>query len=344
MTTPSVLIVGAGATGLPVGYHLSLGEADVTFLVRPERKALLSSAQQLYCYDDAELKSFEDYRVVDDIAELTGTGFQFVVITLDGHTSRTPAGTQLLRDLGKVVRDCDAHVIMCGFGLGIREHHLQALGIEEDRLTHGFLGMLSHQASADLPVHPPTDPAHVAQARICYRHPVNRTGFRIETGNATAAQQFTELYERSGVSRCGHLSREVDDVLCNAASPVYAACELAGWPAFATLTRDEELWSLACRAQAEIMTLPRHGGTGQQLAQAMGPRETAQAHQNIEREMLPLDYQAFNRFHHGGKVRSQDVEAMYDCLAEGRRDGHAMPALEELLNRLEQRRTDSHSR
>ncbi|MEU1183623.1 ketopantoate reductase [Streptomyces sp. NPDC005820] len=335
MTTPSVLIVGAGATGLPVGYHLGLAGADITFLVRPGRKGALGSTQQLYCYDDTELKTFGNYRVADDVTELAGTGFEFVIITLDGHTSRTREGTELLRGLGKVVRACDAHVIMCGFGLGVREHHLQALGIEEDRLTHGFLGMLSHQAAADLPVHPPTDPATLAQASVCYRHPANRIGFRIETGNAAAAERFTSLYERSGQSQCAQIPRAVDDVFLNAAAPVYAAGELAGWPDFATLTQDEELWNLACSAQSEIMTLPRHGETGQQMAKAMGPRETAQTHESIERDMLPLDYQAFNRFHHGGKVRAQDVETLHDCLAEGRRTGHAMPALEELLARLE---------
>jgi hypothetical protein len=335
MTTP-VLIVGAGATGLPVGYHLGLAGADITFLVRPGRSAALGSTQQLYCYDDAELKTFDGYRVVDDVTQLAGAGFEFVIITLDGHTSRTPEGTELLHGLGKVVRDRDAHVIMCGFGLGVREHHLQALGIDEDRLTHGFLGMLSHQATAGLPVHPPTDPATLAQASICYRHPANRTGFRIETGNAAAAERFAALYERSGVSQCAQIPREVDDVLSHAASPVYAAGELADWPDFATLARNEELWTLACRAQAEIMTLARHGETGQQMAKAMGPRETAHAHQNIERDMLPLDYQAFNRFHHGGKVRAQDVETLRDCLAEGRRGSHPMPALEELLQRLEE--------
>ncbi|MCZ1002402.1 ketopantoate reductase [Streptomyces mirabilis] len=335
MTTPSVLIVGAGATGLPVGYHLGLAGADITFLVRPGRKAALGSAQRLYCYDDAELKTFDTYRVVDDVTELAGAGFQFVVITLDGHTSRTPEGTELLRGLGELVRACDAHVVMCGFGLGVREHHREILGVDDDRLTHGFLGMLSHQASADLPVHPPTDPARVALAGVCYRHPTNRIGFRVETGNATAAQRFAELYERGGVSECAQVSREVDDVFCTAASPVYAAAELAGWPDFTTLVRDEELWDLACRAQAEIMTLPRYGLTGEHMAKAMGPVETAQTHQAIERDMLPLDYQAFNRFHHGGKVRAQDVATMHDCLAEGRGVGHAMPALQALLSRLE---------
>jgi hypothetical protein len=334
-TRPSVLIVGAGATGLPVGYHLALAGADVTFLVRPGRKAALGSVQQLYCYDDAELKSFDRYEAADDVALLTGARFDFVVITLDGHTSRAPEGTELLRNLGKVVRECDAHVVMCGFGLGVREHHLQTLGIDDGRLSHGFLGMLSHQAAAGLPVHPPTDPALVAQAKVCYRHPASRTGFRIENGNAAAAKRFAALYERCGISRCAEVSRAVDDVMCTAAAPVYAAGEIAGWPDFATVTRDERLWGLACRAQAEIMTLPCHGETGQHMAAAMGPQETAQVHLSIEQEMLPLDYQAFNRFHHGGKVRAQDIESLRDCLAEGHRSDHPMPSLQELLNRLE---------
>ncbi|WP_260470474.1 hypothetical protein [Streptomyces sp. RP5T] len=116
---------------------------------------------------------------------------------------------------------------------------------------------------------------------------------------------------------------------------MYAAAELAVWPDFTALVQDEELWNLACRAQAEIMTLPRYGQAGEHMAKAMGPRETARTHQAIEADVLPLDYQAFDRFHHGGKVRAQDVETMYDCLAERRSGGHPMPALRTLLSRLE---------
>ncbi|KQV14521.1 MULTISPECIES: hypothetical protein [unclassified Kitasatospora] len=53
--------------------------------------------------------------------------------------------------------------------------------------------------------------------------------------------------------------------------------------------------------------------------------------------MLPLDYQAFNRFYHGGKVHAQDVEGLRSCLAEGRRQGRPMAALQALLARLDAR-------
>jgi ketopantoate reductase PanE/ApbA-like protein len=334
MTRPAVLIVGAGATGFPVGYHLGLAGADVTFLVRRGKAASVTAPRRLYCYDDATLKTFADYQVVDDVGDLERTDFDYVLITFDGHVSRTPAGVETLRAVGDVVRPTDAVVIMCGFGMGVREHHLEVLGIAGDRLLHGFVGMLAHQSDADLPVHPPTDPVELARSVIAYRHPGSRVGFRLDTGNPRAARSFAALYDRSGVSRCARMSKQLDAILCTVAFPVYAACELSGWADFATVSADKELWGLACRAQREIASLPSYGWRGKLVAAALGPRVTRRMHLKAERTNLPLDYQAFNRFHHGGKVRAQDHESLRDTLVEGRRQGHAMPALDALLQRL----------
>jgi hypothetical protein len=139
MSKPFVLIIGAGAVGLAVGYHLSLAGAELTFLVRPGRSAAFASPQQLYCYDDAELKTFAGYSVVENVAELAEKRFQFVIVTLDGHSSRTAEGTALLRSLGDAIRASDAMVIMGGFGVGLREHDLQVMRIAEDRLLKGYL-------------------------------------------------------------------------------------------------------------------------------------------------------------------------------------------------------------
>src|SRR6266567_2507273 len=247
MSKPSVLIVGAGAVGLAVGYHLSLAEASITFLVRPRRSAACASPQQLYCYDDAELKTFAGYSVVENVAELAEMRFQFVIVTLDGHSSRTTEGTALLRSLGDAIRASDAMVIMGGVALDLREHYLKVMRIAEDRLLAALLGMLSHQANANLPVHAPTDPAQVAKASVCYKHPASKIGFRIGTSFAPAARQFAALYNRCGVSRCGLVNPVIVDS-ASASGPVYAACEIAGWPDdFATVVANKELWRLACR-------------------------------------------------------------------------------------------------
>ncbi len=334
MSKPSILIIGAGAVGLAVGYHLSLAGADITFLVRPGRSAAFASPQQLYCYDDASLKTFAGYSVVENVAELAQKRFQFVIVTIDGHTSRTAEGTALLRSLGDAIRASDATVIMGGFGVGLREHYLEAMRIAEDRLLKGFLVMLSHQANADLPVHAPTDPAQVARVSLCYKHPSSRIGFQIETRNATAARQFAALYNRCGVSRCGLMNPALVNTVSNAVFPMYAASEVAGWPDVATVVANKELWRLACRAQGEIIALPQHGWLGKLMALIMGPRVTANIHLRLERDMLPLDYQAFNRFQHGGKVRAQDVELLRDCVASGQRRGQPMAALQALLAKL----------
>jgi hypothetical protein len=48
-----------------------------------------------------------------------------------------------------------------------------------------------------------------------------------------------------------------------------------------------------------------------------------------------LYYKDFNRFQHRSKVREQDIQVLRDCLASGRAQGRAMPALGELLELYE---------
>ncbi|RCW43460.1 ketopantoate reductase family protein [Paenibacillus prosopidis] len=343
MNKPNILIVGAGAVGLAVGYHLNLSGADITFLVREGRKTTFNSPQQLYCYDDAKLKNFADFSVIEKVAEMADKQFQFVIITLDGNSSRTAEGTAMLRKLSDAVRTSKATVIMCGFGLGLREHYLQVMQISEDRLLRGILGMLCHQTNADLPILAPTDPAQVAKASVCYKHPANKVGFQIETNNKAAAKQFIEIYNRCEVSLCGQISPALVNIFSCASFPIYSACDIAGWPDFSTVVANKELWRLACRAQSEIMTLPRHGLMGKLMALFLGMRMTAKIHLKLEREMLPLGYQAFNRFHHGGKVRAQDLDAMRHCLADGQRHGRPMKALQELMKRLPEHKATSHA-
>jgi ketopantoate reductase len=99
-STPSVCIVGAGSMGVSTGYHLSLAGAAVTFLVRPHRQEQLSRPQVLYSYDDHSLKTFSGYELLTDPAELAGTSFDFLVITLDGAALRAEAGQRLVDEIG----------------------------------------------------------------------------------------------------------------------------------------------------------------------------------------------------------------------------------------------------
>ncbi|WP_411350083.1 2-dehydropantoate 2-reductase N-terminal domain-containing protein [Paenibacillus sp. WLX2291] len=333
----NILIVGAGATGFSVGYHLTLAGAKITFLVRSGRAATVAAPQKLYCYDDVSLKDFDHYDVVDHVEQVAAQSYDFIIITLDGHHSRTSTGKELLTGLGTMARHHGTPVIMCGFGHGLKPFYMEQMGLPSHQLLRGMLGTLAHQSHAPLPVHQPADAEQIAQSIIAYRHPADLHGFRIETANDLAAQQFTDLYNRSQVSLCSQASPVMFDLFSSIGFPVYAACDLAGWRPFAEVVHNQHVWTLACAAQSEIASLPQHGAEGQQMSQSMNEQTTAYIHQNMEQQLLPLDYQAFNQFHHGGKVAAQDTESMRYSLAEGQRSGHPMTALQQLLQLLDER-------
>ncbi|GLY02381.1 2-dehydropantoate 2-reductase N-terminal domain-containing protein [Actinoplanes sp. NBRC 101535] len=336
MSNAAVLVVGAGAVGLSLGYHLQLAGADVTFLVRPGRREAFAAPRRLYDYNDDTVRTFDGYRTVEDTTELAGQRFAFVLVTLNGHVSRTAQGAATLREVGDLISDdADAVVLMDGIGVGLREFYLETMGISGDRLLLGFLGMLAHQGSAGLPVPAGADPAAIAAADICYVHPATRTGFTVARSNPAAAKKFAALYDRSGVSKVGFMPAKVADIIGSAVFTIYTACDIAGWPPVAHVVADKPLWSLAVRAQREILTLPRNGLFGKIAALVMGSRITAAIHLKQETGMRPLDTAAFNRFHHGGKVRAQDMDVLRDFAAEGQRHGQPMTALRALLARAE---------
>ena len=113
--------------------------------------------------------------------------------------------------------------------------------------------------------------------------------------------------------------------------PVIAIYERAGWPDAATLVGNRELLSLGARAMGEILALPEHGWRGKLASLIMGPKTLAKTLTSMERNCLPLDYTAFNRFHHGGKVRAQNLQVMRHCAEAGRAQGRPMTALTELI-------------
>lgn len=79
-----ILIVGAGSMGVIVGYYLSLAGSNVTFLARPYQIQALERPQTLYCYDDNELKEFNNYNWITDPIRIIGVDYNYIFVTLDG--------------------------------------------------------------------------------------------------------------------------------------------------------------------------------------------------------------------------------------------------------------------
>ena len=332
---PEILIVGAGAQGVVTGYHLDLAGARVTFLVREGRRAALQGGQTLYCYDDGgSLKRFDHYDVVTDAKALAGRRFAYVLVTLDGASCRSAEGMALLAALGDLVRGTDAYVI--AGGVGVRDLFVRTMALPDDRVLEGTLGSLAYQTDrVTLPLHPPTDPAELAKSDIAYHHFSNRTGFMMAGRPKAAAERFAALHTRSGVSKGIVMKPDVFAIMSTAFFPMTAMCDLAGWPDAATMIADKPLMRLGAAAMREVIALPGHGWMGRLAAPVMRRATLGMVLKKMEQDSLPLDFHAFNAFHHGGKVREQDIDVMKDCIATGAAAGRRMTALRELVSRYE---------
>ena len=330
-TNQRVLIVGAGSMGLILGYNLSLAKADVTFLVRPNHVERLSRTQVLYCYDDNSLKQFDDYRVITDHADIARSKFDYIVITIDGASMQNEAGIELTKRIGEGARGTDTKVILGSVFFDSRRWFQDISGLPEEQFANAFWSVHAYSPSAvTLPLHSPTSPDLVARADLAYADRMGN-GMTVLDSAPTIARDFADIYNASGVSRCGVMPAEDFAPQANAMFAIFAGCDLLDWPAFSAIDPSNEIWRLSVAAMKEIQTLSISGEAGRRAAEATTEDGLVAQLAGWEQQMLPLDLQQFNRFHHGGKVNAQDNAVLAACLAAGLGEGKEMTALRELL-------------
>ena len=334
MSEASVLIVGAGALGLTCGYHLRLAGAEIGFLVRPHRRQDLERPQKLYCYNDHHLKTLEDYRVFTDPDEVQGQSFDFVLLTLDGATCRSEQGEATLGKLGQALAGSGANLIINAVGIGLYDHVKKATGWPEDRLLQGTMGMFAYQVGKPGTPEPPSDSAERHDsADVAYLNFPNGSDFIIAGKPAEPSKAFLELFNRCGVAKCKRIPLRLYETFTNAFVPFIAASDINGWQGPESVMADQELWELSCHAQREIMGMKRNGLVGKLFALMMTDNRQKKMIQDGVLEAEPMGYTAFNRFHHGGKVREQNMQILANLAAAGDAEGRDMKATKTLLAR-----------
>ncbi|MFA5630167.1 MAG: 2-dehydropantoate 2-reductase N-terminal domain-containing protein [Porticoccaceae bacterium] len=335
MADHAVLIVGAGAVGMACGYQLSHGGVAVTYLVRPESLGKVQPPVLLYSYDDHETKVFHSYRLTSCAEELGDRIFDFVIFTLDGAACRSREGSDLIRRVARATRDGQAPWIIAGVGSGLREHFLALTGFPETRFLEGSLGMLCHQVEGwHFPPHPDTDQQQLADCRFAYRHFPNRAGFMLAASPKKVAREFASLYNGGAASRCQMMSLTSYRVLSNMLYPLFATCEIRGWPRTDELARDRKIWRECCRAMNQIAGLHLSFAGRLLFPMLFRPWLYLMLLRRLERDCAPLDFHGFNRFHHGAKVLAQGIQIMENAIREGEAQGRDMSAVRHILGRL----------
>lgn len=334
---PRVLIVGAGSIGMIFGYNLTLAKADVTYLVRPRHIERLSRPQTLYCYEDNSLKPYEGYSVISDHADIAKGRFDYILITLDGASLQSEDGIALTKAIGKAVEGTDTKVIQGAMFVDSQRWFKETSGLRDDQFTNGYFAILAYSPSAvTLPLHGHTDPALLAKADLAYSDKMD-SGLFLADSVPAIANGFAEVYNASGVSKAVVVPAVDFAMYANAMFALFGACELLDWPTFSDIDPSNETWRLGIAAMKEIQTLSLYGDAGRKAAETTTEASALEEQAATEKLMWPLDLQAFNRFHHGGKVNAQDRAILAASLAAGRDEGKEMPALTELLRRVEKR-------
>ncbi|KAI0380163.1 hypothetical protein F5Y04DRAFT_258419 [Hypomontagnella monticulosa] len=331
---PRILVIGAGSMGIITGYYLGRAGAEVTFLVRPHRAEALNRPQILYCYDDNKLKEYTGYTYITNPSEMVGAKYDYVVIALDGASLRNETGTNLVKTIGEAASGTATKVVLGSIFFDLRTWFLQTSGLPEEQVTNGHLEIHVY-ATKDLKLPPQAsvDPELIAKADFAYTDKLE-AGFTVDDSSLTVANGFAEIWNAAGISQCAVKPALECAVAINPLFPVIAACELLDWPRFQDIDDESELWRLVVASVREIQGFSIHGELGQKAAKETTEAGLLASLVAWEKHMLPLDLQAFNRFHHGKKLTAQGREHLDVCLSYGAAEGKPMAALKELMRRV----------
>ncbi|KAJ5164854.1 uncharacterized protein N7500_006684 [Penicillium coprophilum] len=332
---PTILIVGAGAIGIMLGYHLSLAGADLTYLVRPHHAQRLSRPQILYSYHDKTSIEFKGYSFVTEPAQIGHSDYDYVLITPDAATLMAPLGAALVKTIGEVFKGEHAKIILAGTFHNFKNWFAATSGLPEDRLACIIVPIAIHETKTKLKTHGYVDMEQFDKADYAYARLNPDITLQIE--DVPAFADFVSLYNTCGVGRC--VTAPAAQMAAHLL-PIFALLiplELLGWPSMKDLDRNSDLWRLGIAAVKELRGLSLYGEAGRQAVDATNEDSLVKDFSAMEQTALPLDQADFNRYHHGGKVSKQDQDHVRACIEYAEADGKPLTAAPELLRRLEEK-------
>ncbi|HUJ60552.1 MAG TPA: 2-dehydropantoate 2-reductase N-terminal domain-containing protein [Kofleriaceae bacterium] len=310
------LIVGAGAVGQVFGYHLARGGADVTFLVKPKYVDECRRGFTLFPLDESGHPAHR-FEGADVVTEPDGAWDQ-IYLTVSSTALR--AGTWLA-ELARATGD--ATIVKLQPGLADREH-VVACGVAPARIVDGTINFLSYHA-------PLPGETRFAEPGMAYWLFPGKAPFSGEDARVRAVVDALVAGELP--------ARVVPDVARTSAFPsailgmFVAALEAAGW-SFAAM-RARGLTTLGAHAARDaIAVVGRELGVRPPLAMRLAAHPLMfRALLRVAPRVTPVDLETYLRVHFT-KVGDQMHEGMALYLDRARRDGLAVPALEQLARQL----------
>jgi hypothetical protein len=326
--TGRALIIGAGALGTAVGLRLQQAGTALTFLAKREHAERLSRPQFIHHEPDSRDSELSDFDVIYDLNEASPNDIDWVILSLNGAILKSSVGRDLLARLGTHFRGTKATLLLCSVGLGLIEFVQKASRWNPERCIQGTLAHYVYQN-------------HMSDGHTTDKRTVDYCSFKLPGAPsfilsdqpAKASAEFQALYDDSPLSPCARLTNELFQLNTTLFLPHMLVCDIAGWPASDELVKMPDLWSLYCEASREIMGLPIFGASGESMLQNSSNDELAEQLLARTEALKPFDIDAFNRFHHGGKMKAQNELMFADCIEHALENGINVPACQQLINK-----------
>ncbi|HHO50926.1 MAG TPA: hypothetical protein ENK18_08660 [Deltaproteobacteria bacterium] len=239
-----ILVVGAGAVGQTLGYHLARGGAEVSFLIKPEHASAAEGGYTLYdlgAGGRAAPLSFTDLTILTSIDQLQGERFDMVLITVSSSALRSGSWlAELVAAAGEAT--------ICGLqpGLGDWDHVRGIAGA--DRVVWGLIELIAYQA--------PLEGEQVPEPGIAFWIP--RLLLFPFSGPDARTQAIVSAFRAGGLR-----SKQVSDTTALTATGApflnlhMAALESVGW-SLSALRADRELLALSARAVGQATAVAAH--------------------------------------------------------------------------------------
>lgn len=322
-----ILIIGAGAIGQAFARHFQLGGAEVHLLVRPRQQAHAVAGLPMYPLNDKRYRSTADplkTTVHVDQDQALKTSFDVIALAVSSTAMRSGDWLQRLgRDRG------NAGIL--GLSGSVNDADLIAEHCPGAAIGWAMLAIISF--TAPLPGAPDVSPG-----MAYWLPPLSKIA--LSGPDAVMTPVLTAL------SRGGMPVKRVDNVRVDAAfaSPILTqtihALECAGW-SFTALRHDPELLPLAVQSMRESWALAE-AITGEQRPFALRFIRPFVLRWVLvaSRWLVPFSLERFFDYHYN-KVADQTVFLAHEHVATGVKQGLRMPAVAELLRRIEEKRAAS---
>jgi hypothetical protein len=148
-----------------------------------------------------------------------------------------------------------------------------------------------------------------------------------------AAEAFVKAYSGNG-GPTAVIVPEVELTMGVATIAPVLAMSLLGWCPLDKIDPADASWGLGVESRREIHRLSIFSPAGGAAAERTTPSGVLEEFQQMAEDSKPMDFPAFNAYHHGGKVFQQDLDMLEDARARAASEGLDTPALGELVRSL----------